>query len=163
VVLRVTQRTFQVVLSGEGSDEIFAGYQWFPLDYLCDADLAAASLGLSLPSDADRPALSQEFAAAKGIVLPNINTTSLQKSDGPRSLLNISAHLSISQLSTSARVPLTAAMFPPDVLQVVGNPRYTRCVEEGINGRVRYNSVSGYWHSLNVALVRAAVLIHACA
>ncbi|KAJ7194976.1 hypothetical protein GGX14DRAFT_700815 [Mycena pura] len=131
-----------VVLSGEGSDEIFGGYQWFPLDYLRQADPAAASLGISLPSEAERRSLSQEIMAAKGLVLPD--TSSLQKSNGPRSLLDISAHLTVAQLSTSARIPLTAAMFPPDVLQVVGNPSHKRCVEEGIDGRVRYNSITGY-------------------
>ncbi|KAJ7215046.1 putative asparagine synthase [Mycena pura] len=141
---------FKVVLSGEGSDEIFGGYQWFPLDYLRQADPAAASLGIALPSEAERRALSQEILAAKGLVLPD--TSSLQKSNGPRSLLDISAHLTVAQLSTSARIPLTAAMFPPEVLQVVGNPSHKRCVEEGIDGRVRYNSITGYWHSLNVAL-----------
>ncbi|KAF8205844.1 asparagine synthase [Mycena galopus ATCC 62051] len=45
---------YKVALSGEGSDESFGGYPWFPLDYLREADPAAASLGLALPSAAER-------------------------------------------------------------------------------------------------------------
>jgi asparagine synthase (glutamine-hydrolysing) len=137
--------SFQVVLSGEGSDEIFGGYPWFPLDYLRNADPAAASMGISLPTEAERHAMSEE--------LPQMDqfynkASSQNTSDGSRPLLDISAHFAL-----AAVPPQHTAILRPEVLELVGKPNIARCLEEGIDVRVRQNSVSGNWHSLNVSLV----------
>ncbi|KAF7359931.1 Asparagine synthetase domain-containing protein [Mycena venus] len=142
---------YKVVLSGEGSDEVFAGYWYFPLDYLRDPDPAAASLGVSLPSETDRRALSDAYHAATCIPQLSQNALSLQKSDGPRHLLNISSPL--------AQIPLwnfDTTMFRPEILEHTGTQGFVRCIEEGIDIRVRQNSVSGHWHSLNVSLYMIA-------
>jgi hypothetical protein len=137
--------SFQVALSGEGSDEIFGGYPWFPLDYLRNADPAAASMGISLPMEAERHAMSE--------ALPQMDqmynkASSQNTSDGSRPLLDTSAHFAL-----AAVPPRHTAIFRPEVLELVGKPNIARCLEEGIDVRVRQNSVSGNWHSLNVSLV----------
>ncbi|KAJ7659364.1 hypothetical protein B0H17DRAFT_954830 [Mycena rosella] len=43
-------------------------------------------------------------------------------------------------------------MFHPDVTKITRSPEIARCIAEGINPRVRQNSISGAWHSLNVSL-----------
>ena len=146
---------FQIALSGEGSDEIFGSYPWLPLDYLQNLDPAAASLGISLPSEADRHAMSEEFQATTGMAHMPSTAMSLHKSDGPRPLLDISAHLALA----SQAVELDATMFRPKVLELVGRPNVSQCIEEGVDIRVRQNSVSGNWHSLHVSLVCAGLLI----
>jgi hypothetical protein len=45
------------------------------------------------------------------------------------------------------------AIFQAAVVERTGMPDTVRCVEEGIDPRVRQNSVTGAWHSLNVGLV----------
>ncbi|KAF7368151.1 putative asparagine synthase [Mycena venus] len=139
---------YKVALSGEGSDESFGGYPWFPLDYLREADPAAASLGLPLPSEAERRALAQGFSAATRMPDLPSNAQSLHKSDGPRSLINVSSHLFLAPVSA----PLSVPAFSAESIARFGQPNPVRCVEEAIDARVRQNSIEGKWHSLNASL-----------
>ncbi|KAJ7633527.1 putative asparagine synthase [Mycena polygramma] len=138
---------FEVALSGEGYDEIFGGYAWFPLDYLRDADPTGAALGLALPSAAERASLSAEYHAATGMLPLPPAALSLRKADGPRQLLHVSSHISL-----AAQVPPTT-MFRVEAFTWNGvtSKNIVRCTEEGVDARVREHSVSGYWHSLHVS------------
>ncbi|KAK7048545.1 putative asparagine synthase [Favolaschia claudopus] len=144
----VRKAGFKVALSGEGSDESFGGYPWFPPDLLREADPAAESLGIPLPSERERQMLLQGYSAmARMPVLP-ANAQSRPKSDGPRPLINISSHMFLAPASA----PLSAPSLSPATLAKFGNPDPVRWFEEAVDARVRQKSIEGQWHSLNVAL-----------
>ncbi|KAJ7633529.1 putative asparagine synthase [Mycena polygramma] len=136
-----------VALSGEGSDEIFGGYAWFPLDYLRDADPTGAALGLALPSAAERATLSAQYHAATGMLPLPPAALSLRKADGPRHLLHVSSHISLA-VQVSATTMFRAEPFTRNG---VTSKNIVRSVEEGVDARVREHSVSCHWHSLHVS------------
>jgi len=139
---------FKVVLSGEGSDEIFAGYPWFPLDYLQSADPAGIALGIPLPSEAERHTIVNEYHAATGIPFRPLSAMSPHKSNAPRPLITTGSHLA----SLTGLLRFSTSVFHPKVVERTGMPDTFRCAEEGIDARVRENSMTGFWHPLNVSM-----------
>ncbi|KAJ6483936.1 putative asparagine synthase [Mycena sanguinolenta] len=147
---------YKVALSGEGSDEIFGGYPWFLLDYLRDPDPAAAALGIALPSDEERHALAEVYANATDMKPMPTNALSLpisaSSSSGPPRLLNITGHLFLGSMFELQNT----ALYRPGVVDAAGGFDMSRCTEEGIDFRVRQNSMSGRWHGLNASLYTTA-------
>ncbi|KAF8182234.1 putative asparagine synthase [Mycena galopus ATCC 62051] len=141
---------YKVALSGEGSDEFFGGYPWYHLDYLQEPDPAAASLGIPLPTEVERHAISENHGVVmRGMPVEQLSDPrSLQKSNGPRSLLNIRAHHTVSSYMAMPN----PALFRPQIVQVLGTPDPVRSMEEGIDVRARQKSISGDWHSLHASL-----------
>ncbi|KAJ6470684.1 hypothetical protein C8R47DRAFT_988631, partial [Mycena vitilis] len=141
----VLRAGYKVVLSGEGADEIFGGYGWFRPDYLREPDPAASALGVLLPSDAERRQMVAELQAKPAMPQWSGVPMALHKSNNP--LINIRSHI----ITTSGGNAYLSQMFCPKVLDLVGSPNLSRCIEEGIDARVRQHSVSGDWHSLNIS------------
>ncbi|KAJ6573549.1 putative asparagine synthase [Mycena vulgaris] len=139
----VRHHGYKVALSGEGSDEMFAGYGWFRLDYLRNPDIAAASLGINVPSDAERRDMVTALEASAGV--PEMSSMVMDVKDS--SLVKVSAHHVV-----ATPTPFYRPMFHPSVLTAAGAPEIARCVAEGIDPRVRQHSLCGTWHSLNVSL-----------
>ncbi|KAJ7140709.1 putative asparagine synthase [Mycena epipterygia] len=139
----VRKNGYKVALSGEGSDEIFGGYPWFSQDYLRMPDHAAKSLGIAVPSDAERREMIAELEISPSS--PQFPTTRIAA--GESSLLKVGAH-NVASFS----VPICGPMFHPSVLQHTGVPASARCVAESLDPRVRQHSVAGTWQSLNVSL-----------
>ncbi|KAJ6608104.1 hypothetical protein B0H10DRAFT_2439218 [Mycena sp. CBHHK59/15] len=141
----VRSKGYKVVLSGEGSDEVFAGYPWYFLDYLRDADSAGIEMGLKLPTDTERGKMLAAHETGSMALTQNFTNISYPLK-GSKDLLKVSNH----HVATTM-TPFYRPMFHPDVQETVGAPEIARCIAEGIDPRVRRNSVSGNWHSLNVA------------
>ncbi|KAJ7194316.1 putative asparagine synthase [Mycena pura] len=139
---------FKVVLSGEGSDEIFAGYSCFPLDFLQSADPAGIALGIPLPSEAERHAMAEEYCAATGMPFRPSSDMMPHKSNAPRPLITTGSHLPL----FSRPLNFSAGVLRPKVVERTGVPNTPRCAEEGVDARVRENSMTGLWHPLNVSM-----------
>ncbi|KAJ7194329.1 putative asparagine synthase [Mycena pura] len=139
---------FKVVLSGEGSDEIFAGYPWFPLDFLQSADPAGIALGIPLPSEAERHAMAEEYHAATGMPLRPGSDMLPHKSNAPRPLITTASHLPL----LSRPMNFSTSVLHLKVVERTGVPNAPRCAEEGVDARVRENSMTGLWHPLNVSM-----------
>ncbi|KAJ7762649.1 putative asparagine synthase [Mycena metata] len=139
----VRNNGFRVTLSGEGADEVFGGYSWFPLDYLRWPDPAGAALGLPLPSDEERCEMLANLERSAGSPEFSSVNVDLQES----TLLNVGAHHVAANL-----IPFYGSTFKPNIIATTGPPEIARAIAEGLNPRVRQNSISGAWHSLNVAL-----------
>ncbi|KAJ7622565.1 putative asparagine synthase [Mycena polygramma] len=137
---------YKVVLSGEGADEFFGGYAWLPVDYLRQPDFAGASLGLNLPSDADRAAILNRIQMSSVPVLSLSKNSYTDAQLGRKMLGGISAHRAYAASSTAP-----AELFNSAALNEAGAPDAARAIAESIDPRVRNKAISGQWHSLNVA------------
>ncbi|KAJ7779716.1 putative asparagine synthase [Mycena metata] len=142
----VRQKGYKVVLSGEGADEFFGGYAWFPVDYLRAQDPVGLALGLELPSDPEREAMLKRIQLA-AVPLTSIGKNSTDDAQLARKMLGgISTH----------RAYAAAVMAGPDVysaaaLAITGEPDGALNIAEGTPPPIREKAVSGQWHPLNVA------------
>ncbi|KZP16702.1 putative asparagine synthase [Athelia psychrophila] len=137
-----------VVLSGEGSDEIFGGYASLLLDYLRQPDHLAEDLNIPTPSAIERDAILHKLEnTPPSQDHLSISDSSFSDAKVARSMLGgICSH----RLYASMTPP--GEIFLPTLLQKTGQPDGTRAVAEGFDGRVRHNAQSGHWHSLHTAL-----------
>ncbi|KAJ7595204.1 putative asparagine synthase [Mycena floridula] len=139
---------YKAVMTGEGSDEIFAGYSFLLPDYLGATDPASTQLGISLPSSAELAAI---LSGIEGKKLPQDHTTlsSMSFTDSPLARAMMGG-LSTHQFWASHSLP--EDIFTSKVLAHVGPVDHCRTVAEGIRAEVREKSINGQWHPLNTSL-----------
>ncbi|KAJ3174870.1 hypothetical protein HDU87_006662 [Geranomyces variabilis] len=137
---------FKVVLTGEGSDEHFAGYSFFLADALRETD--------STLSERDRAELLAcdkriaKLEAIEGIASPAQDEVSMAKISGcdsqaARTMLNgISTHCAL-----AASAQLSEFFFEKRVLEGTGKPDAAFALAGGLNGIARAKAASKYAES----------------
>ncbi|KAJ6466037.1 putative asparagine synthase [Mycena vitilis] len=140
------EQGYKVVLSGEGADEFFGGYAWLPIDYLRQRDPAGLALGLELPSDTERAAISHRIQPAHTVPVWSLGQNCSESQLARAMLGGISAHCSYAAAASAG-----PDLYNSTALMVAGAPDVPRAIAEGIDPRVRAKAVSGEWHPLNVA------------
>ncbi|KAJ7162406.1 putative asparagine synthase [Mycena filopes] len=142
----IRSKGYKVALSGEGSDEIFGGYPWFASDYLMNADPAAQSLGIALPSDKERLAMLAELK--KKSALPQFTPTGTISNDSAAAdLVSVTSHRVLGGVFA-----LAAPVFNEKVWALYGKQNVARAYAEAADPRLREHAASGRYHSLNVGL-----------
>ncbi|KAJ7664724.1 putative asparagine synthase [Mycena rosella] len=154
----VQDKGYKVVLSGEGADEFFGGYAWFPMDYLRRPDPAGLALGLELPSDAERNAILDRIQLA-AVPLMSLSKNSYSDAQLARKMLGgISTHRAYASAATAG-----AELYSAAALLVGGEPDAALTMAQGVPPQIREKAISGEWHPLNVAsYVSAKTLLHNC-
>jgi hypothetical protein len=103
-------------------------------------------LGIPLPSEKERHAILANLERSAGAGAFSSVNVNVNVADS--SLIKISSHH-----VTATLIPFYGSTFKPDIIEITGEPEIARAIVEGIDPRVRQNSISDTWHSLNVALV----------
>ncbi|KAF9262332.1 putative asparagine synthase [Marasmius fiardii PR-910] len=143
----VQRHSFKVILTGEGSDEVFGGYSFFLPDYLRAVDNASTALGIPLPTSSELSATLKDFEGKK---IPedhlSISQGAAQQETGTRTLGGIyfPKVFRIMGLDNQA--------FSQDVLDRVGYPGNSAHVAERLNAMGRTSIVSQKYHPLHSAL-----------
>jgi asparagine synthase (glutamine-hydrolysing) len=145
----------QVILTGEGADEVFAGYSYLLLDYLRAPDPASVNLGFPLPSDMERLGILK-FAESIPPPQDHISISDMSFSDVPEARAMLGG---ISTHRVFATTGAPASIFPAEALEKYGTPNHAKTVAEGFSPQVREKAISGQWHPLQVAQVRLFLVI----
>ncbi|KAK7040099.1 hypothetical protein VNI00_009904 [Paramarasmius palmivorus] len=144
----VNANGYRVVLTGEGSDEIFGGYYFCLRDFLRAVDPSARTLGIPLPTEAELISAYNKHEAA-GLRQDHV---SLKKFSFQESLLGrdlvggISPHVMISSTG------LSDSAFTRDALNTTPHSDTTLAIAEAICPNARRKMCSGQWHPLHSAL-----------
>ncbi|KAI7903754.1 asparagine synthase [Cokeromyces recurvatus] len=146
----VRDQGYKVVLTGEGSDEHFAGYAFFHADYLREPDLASPN-GFGTLDDKQRLTRLNLFGkqaefskySDKGIT----DDLLVDKMDRTRRMVNnVNTHTLLCK-----HLSLKEEYFNRPVLSQYGAPNPALTMAESINGIARYKA-NHKWHPLHTAL-----------
>ncbi|ORX88592.1 asparagine synthetase [Basidiobolus meristosporus CBS 931.73] len=137
---------YKVVLTGEGSDEHFAGYKFFEPDYLLEPDLAASFPTLSEKDRADLLNYHESNAQLKayGSLAGKVE---IDDSPIPKRMLNgiVTPQLIGKFLYVNKEV------YTDSALQRTGVPDPSLAIASGLSGEAR-RKIAHNWHPLHSAL-----------
>ncbi|KAJ3160791.1 hypothetical protein HDU88_007843 [Geranomyces variabilis] len=142
---------FKVVLTGEGSDEHFAGYSFFLVDALREMDSTLSESDRAELLSCDKRVARLE-ALEGGRASPAQDEVSIAKisssdSQAAMKMLNgISSHCAL-----AASAQMSATFFKKDVLESTGMPDAAFALAGGLNGIARAKAANK-WHPLHTAL-----------
>ena len=132
---------FKVVLTGEGSDENFAGYPLYLPDFLREPDLACPAA--CLPEDARRPALERE-TSQMATAYSRIGASASKPSEVVKRTMN--------GISTpAAMAAFHPTLFAAWTVTAFGASAPQDTIASGIDDRAR-NLMGDRWHPLHSAM-----------
>ncbi|ORX88593.1 glutamine-hydrolyzing asparagine synthase [Basidiobolus meristosporus CBS 931.73] len=136
---------YKVVLTGEGSDEHFAGYKTFASDYLLELDLTTSLKPLS---EMDRVTLLDNEIHSKSVV-PGTMGAKIDIDDSPvtkRMLNGISTPQMVGKF-----LYVNKSVYNDYVLHRTGAPDLSLAIASGLSGEAR-RKIAHNWHPLHSAL-----------
>ncbi|KAJ7141354.1 putative asparagine synthase [Mycena epipterygia] len=145
----VRAKGFKVVLSGEGADELFGGYNYLLPDYLRQPDsLSAQMFDIPLPTELERQ-LALNSIASRSRPQDHVSLSELSLTDsqlGREMLGGLITHRTIGITSPPRK------FFTQSVLEQHESPDIARSIAEFFRPQIREAIASGRWHSLHGAL-----------
>ncbi|KAJ6494963.1 putative asparagine synthase [Mycena vulgaris] len=145
----VREKGFKVVLSGEGADELFGGYNYLLPDYLRQPDpLSEKMFDMALPTELERQmTLKAIISRPRPQDHVSLSDPSLTDSQLGRAMLGgLITHRMIGVTSPPSN------LFAQSVLEAHGSPDTARSIAEFFRPQVREEIASGRWHALHGAL-----------
>ncbi|KAJ6594362.1 putative asparagine synthase [Mycena capillaripes] len=144
----VRDKGFKVVLSGEGADELFGGYNYLLPDYLRQPDpFSEQVLKMTLPTELER------MMTLKAIVSRPRPQDHVSLSD-PAVASSVAGEM-LGGLITHRMIGITGPpsnFYTEKVLELQGTPDTGRSIAEFFRPQIREDIASGRWHSLHGAL-----------
>ncbi|KAI8381106.1 uncharacterized protein BYT42DRAFT_530779 [Radiomyces spectabilis] len=145
----VRDQGFKVVMTGEGSDEHFAGYSLFHTDYLREADLTSPDGFGTLPDDI-RHKLFEEISQTKkadgSTIIPTATDASTKNNVARQMVNNVSCHVLMQDL-----LSIPSEMYTDEVRSKHGEVIPGLAIAEAVSGVARHKAKTK-WHPLHTAL-----------